>query len=314
MDFLEFERPIWELLKKINELRHTSEVNVDDEIALLEKKCSKLTKDIYSNLTSHQVVKVARHPQRPHSSDYISRIFTDFHELRGDRHFADDQAIIGGLARFNGESCMVIGQEKGREVDEKILRNFGMPHPEGYRKALRLYKLAEKYGLPIIALIDTPGAYPGIGAEERNQSEAIATNLFAMTTLKTRIINVIIGEGSSGGALGIGVGDRLLMLGYSVYAVISPEGCASILWKSAEKASEAADAMKMTASALAHSSIVDTVIAEPNGGAHRNPDQMAASLAAVLQEHLTELNAMDLQEVLDKRYQRLVADPKFASD
>ena len=223
----------------------------------------KLTNEIYRKLTSHQVVKVSRHPQRPHASDYIRLMFTDFNELRGDRHFADDQSIIGGLARFKGMPCVVIGQEKGREVDEKIKRNFGMPHPEGYRKALRLMKLAEKFELPVITLIDTPGAYPGIGAEERNQSEAIATNLFEMTKLKTRIINVVIGEGSSGGALGIGVGDRLLMLQYSVYSVISPEGCASILWKSAEKAADAAEAMQMTAEKLADSNIVDQVVQSP---------------------------------------------------
>ena len=285
--FLDFEQPIAELEAKIEELRFVqddSAVDISEEIARLEQKNYGLTKDIYSKLSPWQCALVARHPQRPYTLDYVEHIFTDFEELHGDRGFADDKAIVGGLARFNGQPCMVIGHQKGRDTKEKIFRNFGMPRPEGYRKALRLMKLAEKFGLPVFTFIDTPGAYPGIDAEERGQSEAIGHNLFVMAELKVPIICTVIGEGGSGGALAIAVGDQLMMLQYSTYSVISPEGCASILWKSAERASDAAETMGITASRLKSLGLIDKVINEPVGGAHRDHRAMAQSLKRALQD------------------------------
>jgi len=309
-DFLEFEQPIAELEAKIEELRlvgNDAEININEEIKRLEQKSSDLTKSIFSSLNSWQIVQLARHPQRPYTFDYVERIFTDFDELHGDRHFADDMALVGGIARFEGQPVMVIGHQKGRTTKEKVQRNFSMPRPEGYRKALRLMELAERFKLPIFTFIDTLGAYPGIDAEERNQSEAIAKNLQVMSQLKTPIICTVIGEGGSGGALAIGVGDRTLMLQYSVYSVISPEGCASILWKSAEKAADAAEAMGMAAPRLKELGLVDEIITEPLGGAHRNVDVMAQSLKQSLIRNLAELQGLPLDRLLDQRYAKLMA-------
>ena len=306
--FLDFEQPIAELQQKIDELRYVHEdsaVDISDEIARLTKKSQQLTKDIYGKLTAWQVAQVARHPQRPYTQDYINGMFSDFRELHGDRTYADDPAIIGGLARFNGSPCMVIGQQKGRDTKEKIYRNFGMPRPEGYRKALRLMKLAEKFGLPLFTFVDTPGAYPGIGAEERGQSEAIGRNLYEMAGLRIPIIATVIGEGGSGGALAIAIGDATLMLQYATYSVISPEGCASILWKNAGRAKDAAEALGLTAPRLKELGLIDKIIREPTGGAHRNPRSMAIRLKAVLLNQLDELQALSVQELLEQRYQKL---------
>jgi len=309
INFLDFEQPIAELEAKIDELRlvgDDNEINIGEEIDRLRSKSKILTETIFSNLSSWQISQLARHPQRPYLLDYVERIFSDYEELHGDRQFADDAAIIGGLARFQGRPVMVIGHQKGRDTNEKVRRNFGMPKPEGYRKALRLMKLAERFKLPIMTFIDTPGAYPGVDAEERGQSEAIARNLFEMSSLKVPVICTVIGEGGSGGALAIGVGDRILMLQYSTYSVISPEGCASILWKSADKASDAAEAMGITAARLSELELIDQVIEEPLGGAHRDLDLMSISLQHVLNEQLIELEFMPLDELLEKRYQRLM--------
>jgi acetyl-CoA carboxylase carboxyl transferase subunit alpha len=312
--FLDFEQPIAELEAKIDELRHVqdgSALDINDEINRLQKKNQEMTKDIYGKLTAWQISQVARHPQRPYTLDYIQSIFTDFEELHGDRAFADDPAIVGGLARFDGKSVMVIGQQKGRDVKERQYRNFGMPRPEGYRKALRLYRMAEKFGLPIITLIDTPGAYPGIGAEERGQSEAIARNLYVMAELKTPIIGVIIGEGGSGGALALGVVDQLLMLQYSTYSVISPEGCASILWKSADQASVAAETLGITATRLKTAGLVDRIVAEPMGGAHRDQESMMQNLRKALGEELKAVDNKPIDQLLQQRYERLMSYGKF---
>ncbi|MHB1300633.1 MAG: acetyl-CoA carboxylase carboxyltransferase subunit alpha [Burkholderiales bacterium] len=312
--FLDFEQPIAELETKIEELRFVqddSAVDISEEIDRLQKKNLGLTKEIYSKLNAWQISQVARHPQRPYALDYIQHLFTDFEELHGDRAFADDHAIVGGLARFNGQSVMVIGHQKGRDTKEKIFRNFGMPRPEGYRKALRLMRLAEKFGLPIFTFIDTPGAYPGIGAEERGQSEAIGRNLYVMAELKVPVICTVIGEGGSGGALAIAVGDMLLMLQYSTYSVISPEGCASILWKSADKASEAAETLGITATRLKTLGLVDRVIPEPLGGAHRDYHAMMRSLKSALQESLSQVQSKSLDAMLKSRYERLMNYGKF---
>ena len=312
--FLDFEQPIAELEAKIDELRHVqdgSALDINDEINRLQKKNQEMTKDIYGKLTAWQISQVARHPQRPYTLDYIQSLFTDFEELHGDRAFADDPAIVGGLARFDGKPVMVIGQQKGRDVKERQYRNFGMPRPEGYRKALRLYRMAEKFGLPIITLIDTPGAYPGIGAEERGQSEAIARNLYVMAELTTPIIGIIIGEGGSGGALALGVVDQLLMLQYSTYSVISPEGCASILWKSADQASLAAETLGITASRLKTAGLVDRIISEPLGGAHRDPEAMMHNLRKALGEELKLVEAKPINKLLEQRYERLMSYGKF---
>ena len=310
LNYLEFEQPIADLEAKIDELRRVgddSELNISDEISRLQSKSQTLTQSIFASLTPWQVAQMARHPLRPYTQDYINLLFTEFDELHGDRHFKDDQAIIGGIARLDNQPVMIIGQQKGRGTTEKVKRNFGMPHPEGYRKALRLAKLAERFGLPILTFIDTPGAYPGVGAEERNQSEAIARNLFEMSKLKTPIICTIIGEGCSGGALGIGVGDCVLMLQYSYYSVISPEGCASILWKSAEKASMAAEAMCITADKLKAFKLIDHIIEEPLGGAHRDPKTMGIRLKEVLIAQLATLKGLPTDVLLEKRYERLMA-------
>src|SRR5574340_826435 len=312
--FLDFEQPIAELQAKIEELRYVHEdsaVDISDEINRLQKKSQQLTKDIYGKLSAWQIAQVARHPQRPYALDVIAGCFTDFHELHGDRAYADDAAIVGGLARFNGAACMTIGQQKGRDTKEKIFRNFGMPRPEGYRKALRLMKLAEKFRIPIFTFIDTPGAYPGIGAEERGQSEAIARNLYVMAELQTPIICTIVGEGGSGGALAIGVGDRTLILQYSTYSVISPEGCASILWKSADKASVAAETLGITADRLKANGLVDRIIEEPLGGAQRDWDAMFQSMRRALADTLSELRKPSLDALLAARYQRLRAYGSF---
>ena len=314
LNFLDFEQPIAELEAKIDELRFVgddSQVNISTEIKKLKAKSDALTRSIFSGLSAWQVSQVARHPQRPYTLDYIERLFTDFEELHGDRTYADDAAIVGGLARLDGRPVMVIGQQKGRDTKAKVQRNFGMPRPEGYRKALRLMRLAEKFGLPIITFIDTPGAYPGVGAEERGQSEAIARNLLEMSDLKTPILAVVIGEGGSGGALAIGVADRVLMLQYSIYSVISPEGCASILWKSAEKSADAAEAMGITAQKLHELGLVDEVVSEPLGGAHRNYDAMAATLHKRLVQHLTKLGDLPREQLLAQRYERLVGYGDF---
>ena len=312
--FLDFEQPIAELEAKIDELRHVqdgSALDINDEINRLQKKNQEMTKDIYGKLTAWQISQVARHPQRPYTLDYIQSLFTDFEELHGDRAFADDPAIVGGLARFEGQPVMVIGQQKGRDVKERQYRNFGMPRPEGYRKALRLYRMAEKFGLPIITLIDTPGAYPGIGAEERGQSEAIARNLYVMAELKTPSIGVIIGEGGSGGALALGVVDQLLMLQYSTYSVISPEGCASILWKSADQASIAAETLGITASRLKTAGLIDRIVAEPMGGAHRDQEAMVENLRKALSEELKQVAGKPIDQLLAQRYERLMSYGKF---
>ena len=312
--FLDFEHSIADLEAKIEELRFVqddSAVDISEEIDRLEKKGNQLTKEIYAKLSPWQVSQVARHPQRPYTLDYLSLIFTDFEELHGDRAFADDHAIVGGLARFNGQPVMVIGHQKGRDTKDKIYRNFGMPRPEGYRKALRLMKLAEKFGLPVMTFVDTPGAYPGIGAEERGQSEAIGRNLYVMAELKVPIIVTIIGEGGSGGALAIAVGDTLQMLQYSTYSVISPEGCASILWKSADKAPEAAETMGITAQRLKTLGLVDKIVNEPLGGAHRDYAAMAQNLKKALQEALKQLSALSTEELLATRYERLMSYGRF---
>lgn len=309
-NFLDFEQPIAELEAKIEELRMVgsdSAVNLTDEINRLQQRARELTKSIFSKLTPWQITQIARHAQRPHTIDYIERIFTDFDELQGDRHYSNGPSIIGGIARLNDQPVMIIGHQKGRKTKEKLYRNFGMAKPEDYRKALRLMKLAEKFKLPIFAFIDTSGAYPGIDAEEGNQSEAIARNLYEMSTLKTPIICAVIGEGGSGGALAIGVGDRILMLEYAIYSVISPEGCASILWKSSEKASDAAQAMGITANRLAELEIIDEIIDEPLGGAHRNIEEMAARLKQALQNHLTQLQQLTPELLLAQRYQRFIS-------
>ena len=312
--FLDFEQPIAELEAKIEELRFVqddSALDISEEIRRLQKKSQTLTKDIYAKLNAWQVSQVARHPQRPYTLDYVQGLFTDFVELHGDRAYADDAAIVGGMARFNGEPVMVIGHQKGRDTKEKIYRNFGMPRPEGYRKALRLMRLAEKFSLPIFTFIDTPGAYPGIGAEERGQSEAIARNLYVMAELKTPIVCTIVGEGGSGGALAIGVGDRMLILQYSTYSVISPEGCASILWKSADKASVAAETLGITADRLKANGLVDRVVEEPLGGAQRDWDAMFQAMRRALADTLAELRKQPLDALLDTRYQRLRAYGSF---
>ena len=307
--FLDFEHAISDLESNIEALRLAqgdSAVDISEEIARLEKKGQSLTKDIYAKLTPWQISQVARHPQRPFTLDYLKLVFTDFEELHGDRAFADDHAIVGGLARFNGEPVMVIGHQKGADTKEKLFRNFAMPRPEGYRKALRLMRLAEKFGIPIFTFIDTPGAYPGIDAEERGQSEAIGRNLYEMAGIKVPIVVTVIGEGGSGGALAIGVGDIVQMLQYSTYSVISPEGCASILWKSAEKASDAAEIMGITASRLKSLGLIDKVVNEPLGGAHRDPEAMATNLKKALQEALKQLDEMSTDELLEARYKRLM--------
>jgi acetyl-CoA carboxylase carboxyl transferase subunit alpha len=312
--FLEFEQPIADLEAKIEQLRFVQDdtaVDISEEIARLEVKSLALTKELYGKLTPWQIALVARHPQRPYTLDYVEHIFTDFEELHGDRAFADDQAIVGGLARFNGQSCMVIGHQKGRDTKEKIHRNFGMPRPEGYRKALRLMKLAEKFGLPVFTFVDTPGAYPGIGAEERGQSEAIGHNLYVMAELKVPLICTVIGEGGSGGALAIAVGDQLLMLQYSTYSVISPEGCASILWKSAERAAEAAETMGITAARLKSLGLVDKVVNEPVGGAHRDHRAMAQNLKRALQEALRQVSDLTPAELVERRFERLMEYGRF---
>ena len=309
-NYLDFEQPIAELEAKIEELQLVGAgdgIDIAEEIQTLRSKSTKLTEKIYANLSPWDIVKVARHPQRPYSLDYIPRIFTDFDELHGDRHFGDDKAIVGGIARLEGQPVMVIGQEKGRSVKDKVYRNFGMPKPEGYRKALRLMEMAERFKMPVITLIDTPGAYPGIDSEERGISEAIAQNLAVMSRLKTPIICVVIGEGSSGGALGIGVGDHLAMLQYSTYFVISPEGCANIIWKSSEFAPDAAAAMGVTSSVLQDLGIVDATIAEPMGGAHRDIDGMALCIKAHLLKELAKIQSQPLEQTLSKRYDRLLS-------
>jgi len=309
MKFLDFEQSIADLEAKIEQLRQVGfdkEINISDEISRLEDKSRKLTESIFSGLSAWQISQLSRHPQRPYTQDYLVSVFDEFHELHGDRSFADDPAIMAGLARLDGVPVMVIGHQKGRDTKEKIYRNFGMPRPEGYRKALRLMKMAERFRLPIVCLIDTPGAYPGIGAEERGQSEAIARNLFEMSKLRTPIVCTVIGEGGSGGALAIGVGDRLLMLQYSTYSVISPEGCASILWKSADKAELAAEAMAITSKRLMELKMIDEIIPEPIGGAHRDRLLMAENLKATLKKNLDELRQLPLEELVDRRYQKLM--------
>jgi len=316
LNYLEFEQPIAELEAKIEELRNVgtdNEINISEEIARLEAKCRGLKESIFSSLDAWQVAQMARHPQRPYTLDYIDRIFTDFDELHGDRAYGDDPAIVGGLARLDGQPVMIIGHQKGRDTKEKVLRNFGMPRPEGYRKALRLMQLAENFGVPLITLIDTPGAYPGIGAEERGQSEAIARNLFAMATLRVPIICTVIGEGGSGGALAIGVGDMVMMLSYSTYSVISPEGCASILWKSADKAKDAAEALGITSSRLLELGLVDRVIEEPLGGAHRDVAAMAASVKQALLESLATLDVMTTDALIARRQERIMSYGTFVS-
>lgn len=310
LNFLEFEQPIADLQAKIDELRRVgfdNEINISEEISKLEEKSRKLTEQVFSNLSAWQISQLSRHPQRLYTLDYVDLIFQDFKELHGDRTFADDPAIVGGIAKLDGIPVMLIGHQKGRDTKEKIHRNFGMPRPEGYRKALRLMKLAERFKLPIICLIDTPGAYPGINAEERGQSEAIARNLFEMATLNTPIICAVIGEGGSGGALAIGVGDRLLMLQYSTYSVISPEGCASILWKSAEKAELAAEAMGITSDRLIDLGLIDEVVAEPLGGCHRDREKTAENLKSTLKRNLEELALIPKERLLSERHQKLMS-------
>ena len=312
--FLDFEQPLAELATQIEQLRFAhgdSAHGISEEISRLQKKSQSLAKDIYANLTSWQISQVSRHPQRPYTLDYIQSLFTDFEELHGDRSFADDAAIVGGLARFNGESVMVIGQQKGRDTKERQYRNFGMPRPEGYRKAMRLMRLAEKFGIPIMTFVDTPGAYPGIGAEERGQSEAIGKNLYVMAELRVPLICTVIGEGGSGGALAIAVGDALLMLQYATYSVISPEGCASILWKSAEKAPDAAETLGITAARLKTLGLIDKIVSEPPGGAHRDYPTMMQTLKKVLQETLKQVQAHPIDELLQTRFNRLMAYGKY---
>jgi acetyl-CoA carboxylase carboxyl transferase subunit alpha len=310
LNFLEFEQPIAELEAKIEELRYVgddAEINIGEEISRLQAKSKTLTESLFSNLNAWQISQMARHPQRPYTLDYIERLFSDFEELHGDRAYADDPSIVGGIARLNDKPVMVIGQQKGRDTKEKVYRNFGMPRPEGYRKALRLMEMAERFKLPIVTFIDTPGAYPGVGAEERGQSEAIARNRLVMARLKTPIVCTVVGEGGSGGALAIGVGDRVNMLQYSTYSVISPEGCASILWKSAEKASDAAEALGITSGRLKELGLIDRIIPEPLGGAHRDIDAMADNVRTVLADDLDTLGRLDMEELLVQRYQRLMS-------
>ncbi|MDH4124602.1 MAG: acetyl-CoA carboxylase carboxyltransferase subunit alpha [Gammaproteobacteria bacterium] len=314
MKFLDFEQPIAELEAKIEELRFVgvdSEININDEVARLKAKSEARTRSIFAKLSAWQTAQVARHPARPYTLDYLGLIMPDFQELHGDRMYADDPAIIGGVGRLDGRAVMIIGHQKGRDTKERVRRNYGMPKPEGYRKAQRLMRLAEKFSLPIVTFIDTPGAYPGIGAEERGQSEAIAYCLYLMAGLKTPIISVVIGEGGSGGALAIGVSDRLLMLQYSIYSVISPEGCASILWKSAERAEEAAEAMRITATHLNEFGLVDQVLTEPLGGAHRDPAATAEVIRNALQKYLAEMDQLSVKELLQQRQQRLASFGKF---
>ncbi|MFN8909673.1 MAG: acetyl-CoA carboxylase carboxyltransferase subunit alpha [Betaproteobacteria bacterium] len=312
--FLEFEQPIAELEQKIEELRYVqddSAVDISDEIMRLQKKSNALSKEIYGKLSAWQIAQVARHPQRPYSLDYLQTLFTDFEELHGDRLFADDPAIVGGLARFQGQSCVVIGHQKGRDTRERSARNFGMPKPEGYRKALRLMKMAEKFGLPVITFVDTPGAYPGVDAEERGQSEAIGRNLFELAQLRVPVVCIVIGEGGSGGALAIAVGDVVMMLQYAIYSVISPEGCASILWKSAEKAPEAAETLGITANRLKTLGLVDKVIPEPLGGAHRDQAAVMQSVRKAIAEALRELRDRPLDDLVEARFERLLGYGKY---
>ncbi len=316
-NFLDFEQPIAELDAKIEELRYVgddTEINIGDEIIRLQDKCRSLTESIFSKLTPWQTSQLSRHPQRPYTQDYIDRIFTDYQEIHGDRAYGDDKAIIGGMARLGGRPVMIIGHQKGRDTKEKIKRNFGMPRPEGYRKALRMMKLAERFKMPVITFIDTPGAYPGIGAEERGQSEAIARNLFEMSALKTPIICTVIGEGGSGGALAIGVGDRVNMLKYSTYSVISPEGCASILWKSAERAQDAAEALGITSERLKELGLIDGIIDEPLGSAYRDVDLTARNVKQSLIESLDNLDKMGLDKMLETRYQRLMSYGRYTEE
>lgn len=308
LEYLEFEKPIAELQEKIDELRRMgpdNEININEEIERLERKSQELTRSVFSNLTAQQVVQLARHPKRPYTSDYIQTLFPDFEELKGDRHYSEGPAIIGGIATLEGRSVMIIGHQKGRRTQEKLNRNFGMPRPEEYWKSQRLMKMAEKFGMPVLTFIDTPGAYPGVGAEERNQSEAIASNLFVMSKLQVPIVCTVIGEGGSGGALALGVGDRLYMLQYSTYSVISPEGCASILWRSQDKAGEAAEAMRVTAQQLRELGLNDGVVQEPLGGAHRDTETMAGRIKNFLTEALNELEQLPTDEMLTRRYNRL---------
>jgi len=317
LKFLDFEQPIAELEAKIEELRKVefdNEINISDTLKQLEEKSEQLTESIFAKLSDWQISQLSRHPRRPYTLDYINHMFTDFHELHGDRAYADDSAIVCGLAKLEGQPVMVIGHQKGRDTKEKVYRNFGMPRPEGYRKALRMMKMAERFHVPIICLIDTPGAYPGIGAEERGQSEAIATNLFEMSKLRTPIICTVIGEGGSGGALAIGVGDRLIMLEYSTYSVISPEGCASILWKSADKSKLAAEAMGITSDRVREQGFLDEVVREPLGGGHRNHQKIALNLRKTLIKFLDELNKEELEQMLEKRYQRIMSYGSFSED
>ena len=314
LNFLDFEQPIAELEAKIDELRNVngdSSLNISDEIERLQGKSEELTRSIFSKLSAWQIAQVARHPQRPYALDYIARLFTHFEELHGDRVFAEDSAVVGGLARFDGRAVVIIGHQKGRSTKDKLDRRFGMPGPEGYRKAMRLMKMAERFGLPLLTFIDTPGAYPGVGAEERGQSEAIARNLKVMAQLRVPIICTVIGEGGSGGALAIGVGDRVYMLEYSIYSVISPEGCASILWKSADKASDAAEAMGITSTRLTELELIDATIGEPLGGAHRDVDEIARSLKGQLKHGLAELDRLSVDEIVESRYQRLMNYGKY---
>jgi acetyl-CoA carboxylase carboxyl transferase subunit alpha len=314
LKYLDFEQPIAELAEKIEELRNVADgstVNLTEEIARLESKSQTLTKQIFSNLTAWQVAQLARHPQRPYTLDYVEALFTDFEELHGDRSFSDDPAIVAGIARFEDRPVMLIGHQKGRDTKEKLHRNFGMPRPEGYRKALRLLQTAERFKLPVITLIDTPGAYPGIGAEERNQSEAIARNLFVLSRLRVPVVSLVIGEGGSGGALAIGVGDHLAMLQHSIYSVISPEGCASILWKSAERAKDAADAMGVTAERLLELKLIDAVVREPLGGAHRDTEALMGVVRDHLRTVLSLLGQKPIHELIEARYARLMGYGQF---
>jgi acetyl-CoA carboxylase carboxyl transferase subunit alpha len=315
ISYLDFEKPISELEAQTEKLKETHDKNknldISKELTQLEVKTEKLLHEIYDNLNAWQISQVSRHPQRPYTLDYIEKLFEDFEELHGDRAFADDPAIVGGLASFEGMPVMVIGHQKGRDVKERQFRNFGMPKPEGYRKALRLYRLAEKFNVPIVTLIDTPGAYPGINAEERGQSEAIARNLYVMAELKVPIIGIVIGEGGSGGALALGVVDQLIMLQFATYSVISPEGCASILWKSADKASVAAETLGITATRLKELGLIDTILPEPLGGAHRNPNELMKTVRKSLKEHLTKLQKKSLKQLLDARHERLLSYGKF---
>jgi len=317
LNYLEFEQPIAEMEAKIEELRNVgsdNDINISEELARLEEKCTTMTESIFSKLTSWQVSQLARHPLRPYTLDYINLMFTDFEELHGDRMFADDAAIVGGVARLDDRPVMIIGHQKGRDTKEKVRRNFGMPRPEGYRKAQRLMEMAERFKMPVLTFIDTPGAYPGVDAEERGQSEAIARNLRVMAGLRTPIICTVIGEGGSGGALAIGVGDQVSMLQYSTYSVISPEGCASILWKSADKAEDAAEAMGITSDRLKELELIDEVIGEPLGAAHRNIEMMAYSLKISIKKALAEFDEMELDQLIERRYQRLMGYGNFKSE